>query len=190
MKKVVSSRLVTHIVVGGLIFSLLCMVFTLDGLIVLLNGAFGGSIAGLLAAFSPLLYSIFRNREPYTRAQEMAIGWFALWVAYVLVAYVSVWNRAIGEVPPNPNYISALSRYVAVYAAIRQVSAPDYGLGFMYGRDRKILWASLAFGLVVATALWIIQDQALLSGLVADMLSTTQTGPLREGKAFLIFSNA
>lgn len=188
MKNVFRSRLTTHILVGGFGFAVLALVFNLNSLIVMLNGLFGGSIACLLVAFGPLIYSMVRGVEPATRAQELAFGFFALWVAYVLAVYVSVWTRSIGEPTTNPSYISALSRYIAVYAAVRQVTAPDYGLGLLHGRDRKLLWISLLVGVVVALALWVIQDQALLSGLVADVfpnLTTTQDGLIRHGRGFL-----
>jgi hypothetical protein len=181
MKNIFRSRLTTHVIVGGLGFTALVLVFNLNPLIIMLNGLFGGSIAGLMVAYGPLIYAMFRGREPATRAQELAFGFFALWVAYVLAVYVSVWTRSIGEPTANPSYISALSRYIAVYAAVRQVTAPDYGLGLMYGRDRKLLWVSLLVGLVVAVALWVIQDQALLSGLVADVFARSQLGFVRPG---------
>jgi hypothetical protein len=31
-----------------------------------------------------------------------------------------------------------------------QVTAPDFGLGLFHGRDRRVLWASVTIGLLVA----------------------------------------
>lgn len=181
MKHLASSRVLVHVLWGGLGFLGLCLLFGLDSLIVITDGAFGGAIAALLVAFGPLLYNTLRNVEPYSRARQMTLGWFALWLAYVLAAYVSVWNRAIGDPPANPNYISALSRYVAVYAAALQVTAPDFGLGLFSGRNRKILWASIIIGLIVAAVIWVAQDQAILSGVVADIFARNKIGIIRMG---------
>ena len=190
MKNILRSSFTSHIVVGAIGFGILASTFTLDSLIVMLNGLFAGSLVSLLVAFGPLIWTLFRGKEPTSRAQELALGFFSLWIAYVLTAYVSVWTRSIGEATSNPSYMSALSRYIAVYAAVRQVTAPDYGLGFIYGRDRKILIAALALGLLVAIGLWVIQDQALLSGMVADVFARSRFGLVREGLGGLLFARA
>lgn len=181
MKNILRSSFTSHVIVGGLGFAVLASTFTLDSLIVMLNGLFVGSIVSLLVAFGPLIWSLFRGKQQATRAQELALGFFALWIAYILTAYVSVWTRSIGEATANPSYMSALSRYIAVYAAVRQVTAPDYGLGFIYGRDRKILLIAMGLGLLVAVGLWIVQDQALLSGMVADIFARSKFGLVRAG---------
>lgn len=170
MKNILRSSFTSHVIVGGIGFSVLALTIPLDSLIVMLNGLFVGAVAALLVAFGPLIWTLFGGKEAPSRAQELALGFFALWIAYLLTAYVSVWTRSIGEAAANPSYMSALSRYIAVYAAVRQVTAPDYGLGFIYGRDRKILIAAMGIGLVVAVALWIVQDQALLSSTTAAVL--------------------
>lgn len=190
MKNVLRSSFTSHIIVGGLGFAVLASTFSLNGLIVMLNGLFAGSIVGLLVAFGPLIWVLLRGKESPSRAQELALGFFSLWIAYILATYVSVWTRSIGEPTANPSYVSALSRYIAVYAAVRQVTAPDYGLGFIYGRDRKILFAALGLGLLVAASLIIIQDQALLSGLVADVFARSKFGLVREGLGGLLYSRA
>lgn len=190
MKNVLRSSFTSHIVFGALGFAVLASTFTLNGLIVMLNGLFAGSIVGLLVAFGPLIWALVRGVQPASRAQELALGFFSLWVAYILATYVSVWTRSIGEPTSNPSYISALSRWIAVYAAVRQVTAPDYGLGFIYGRDRKVLIVALGLGVLVAVALWIIQDQALLSGLVADIFARSKFGHVREGLGGILFGRA
>lgn len=186
MKNALRSNFTFHVIAGGVVFALMSAVLSLNTMIVTLNGLFVGAIVSLSVAFGPLIWSLFRGKESdYRRAQELALGFFALWVAYVLAAYVSVWTRSIGEATSNPSYMSALSRYIAVYAAIRQVTAPDYGLGFIYGRDRKILALSLVLGAFTAIALWIIQDQALLAdwaSVLPDVVTRQAGELLRLGK--------
>lgn len=184
MKKLVRSRALGHAILSLLVFFVLIQIFELNALIVFLNGGFGGAVAAVLVAFGPLIYNTIRNKEPYNRAREMALGWFGLWIAYVLVVYVSTESRSFGNIPKDPSYLTALSRWIAIYSAGLQVSAPDFGLGLFHGRERKVFYGALVVGLTVAAVLWYVQGQQVLSDLAQQAFGTVEpfsgsTGPAK-----------
>lgn len=138
----------------------------MDTLIVFLNGAFVGTIAALIVAFTPLMRNALSVGSAYSRVEQMALGIFILIAAVVVLAFNSVYFRSIGtELPTTP--ITALGRYLSICGMVMIITAPDYDKGLFYGRDRRLLWAALATGIVIATIIVIMQ-----SGPITDVLPT------------------
>lgn len=164
MKTAIRSRVFGGAVASAIVFWVLIHTVPLDTLIAAFNGVFFGCMAAVLVAFGPLLWNTLRGGGPYDRVRQMTLGWFLCWVAYVISSYTSVYSRSIGYPPPMPSTLTLISRYVAVLAAILQVTAPDFGLGIFHGRDRKTLWTGFSIGLVVALFLFYAQDSELFAG--------------------------
>lgn len=142
-------------------FGVLVAAFPINTLIIILNGVFAGSMAALAVAYWRLLWNAVIGVRPYDRVQQMTIGFTLCWLAYSVSVTVSVVLQASGY-PADVAYLVAASRYIAVVAAVLQVSAPDFGLGLFHGRDRKVLVTSVAIGLVVAAVVVYVQDHAAL----------------------------
>lgn len=147
----------------GALFAFLAFAafFSVENMIVVLNGMFFGTMCAIVVAYWRLLTSSLFGGRPYDRVSHAAFGFFLLWVAYVPVVVVSVYLRSAGF-DVNASYLTAFSRVVAIAAAIFQVTAPDFGYGVFYGRDRRLLWLGLAVGLVIASfTIYAQRDQVL-----------------------------
>lgn len=143
------------------LFLFLVHAVPLTTLIITLNGLFTGTVAALMISFGPILYHSLAGIDPYGRVRQMTIGFALCWFAYGLAVYTSVYFRSSG-VDVNGSVMTALSRYVAVIAAVLQVTAPDFGLGIFHGRERKTLWTGAAVGLIIAVVIiYAQQTQAL-----------------------------
>lgn len=134
----------------------------LDNLIVALNGVFAGTMAAILVAYFTLLRKAILGVHPYDRVRQMTLGFFLCWLAYCVVVLASIYTRASG-LDANSTVMTAGSRYLAIIAAVLQVTAPDFGLGLFHGRDRKILTAGVLSGLAVAAIAILAQEHSVLS---------------------------
>lgn len=142
----------------------LATILPLGSLIIVLNAAFAGSAAALVVAYWTLLKNAVLGVSPYSRVRQMTLGFALCWVAYTLTVSFSIYARSSGF-DVNSSYVTATSRYIAIIAAILQVTSPDFGLGIFHGRDRKMLWTCLAIGLAVAALAIGFQDYEVLSNL-------------------------
>lgn len=150
-----------------LIFVLLFISMPLRSLIMVLNGMFFGSMAAVVVAFWSLIVNTVNGQRPYDRVRQMTLSFLLQWVAYIGSAYGSVYVRSGGLVVVDLTS-TAIFRYIAICAAVMQVTAPDFGLGIFHGRDRKTLWTSLIVGLVVAFAVIFIQTDETLAPFVKE----------------------
>lgn len=150
----------------GLGYLFLFNLASMDTLIVFLNGAFVGTIAAIIVAFAPLMKNALSIGPAYSRVEQMALGIFVLIAAVVVLAFNSVYFRTLGtELPTTP--VTALGRYLSICGMIMIITAPDYDQGLFYGRDRRLLWAALATGIVAATIIVLMQ-----TGPIVDVLPT------------------
>lgn len=141
-------------------FVLLFFTVPPHALIVALNGVFVGVMFSLSIAFFPLIRDILSGRDVYDRAQHMAFGIFTLIIAINVLVLNSVYFRSMGlDLPPSP--VTALGRYLSICGMVMVVTAPDYNQPLFYGRDRRLLWASLIIGLITAVTIVTIQESDL-----------------------------
>lgn len=156
------NRVVLAIVAAAALFAALLVVLPLPVLIVILNGVFAGTMAAIVVAYWRLLWNAVLGIRPYDRVRQMTLGFALCWMAYVLGVMVSVYLRSAGA-EINTSVLTAASRYVAIIAAMLQVSAPDFGLGLFRGRDRKVLFTSVAVGAIVAVVIMFAQTETVLA---------------------------
>ena len=156
------NRVVLAIVAAATLFAALLVVLPLPRFIVILNGVFAGTMAAIVVAYWRLLWNAVLGIRPYDRVRQMTLGFALCWMAYVLGVMVSVYLRSAGA-EINTSVLTAASRYVAIIAAMLQVSAPDFGLGLFHGRDRKVLFTSVLVGAVVAVAIMLAQTETVLA---------------------------
>lgn len=155
-------RLVAASVAGAALFAILSWLIPVGSLILILNGAFAGCLVALAVAFWKLVWDAALGKHPYNRVRQMTFGFFLAWVAYALTVYTSVYFRA-SSIEVTPALTTAAGRYVAIWAAILQATAPDFGLGLFHGRDRKTLWTGLSLGIAVAIGVVLAQYYRLLT---------------------------
>jgi len=142
--------------VALLIFYVLLNTFTPSNLIILLNGLLAGSMVSILIAYHELIWAAIVGNGAYNRIRQMTIGFFLCWLAISITLATSIYIRYSNA--PSPAFVSiAFARYLAIIAAILQVTAPDFGLGFFHGRDRKILPVSVGIGFISAIIVMVLQ---------------------------------
>lgn len=156
------NRVIVSILAAAALFFMLLVVMPLPQFIVILNGIFAGTMAAIVVAYWRLLWNAVLGIRPYDRVRQMTLGFALCWTAYVLGVMVSIYLRSAGA-EINTSVLTAASRYVAIIAAMLQVSAPDFGLGLFHGRDRKVLTASVTVGLLVAVVIMLAQTETVLA---------------------------
>lgn len=156
------NRVIAAIVAASALFTLLVAFIPMPRLIVILNGGLAGTMGAVVVAYWRLLWNAVLGIRPYDRVRQMTLGFAMCWAAYILVVMISVYLRSSGA-EINSSALTAASRYVAIIAAVLQVSAPDFGLGLFHGRDRKVLLTSVVVGFVVAIVITFAQTNGVLA---------------------------
>jgi hypothetical protein len=133
----------------------------LEGLIIVLNGVFAGSMVAICVAYHQLIIGAALGVGEYNRVRQMTIGFAVMWTVICLSAVGSIYARSKGAELTAP-LLTALIRYLAIIGAVMQITAPDFGLGPFHGRDRKTLWTGFMLGLATAAATIWFQDRTLL----------------------------
>lgn len=152
--------LATVLLAGG--FVALVSLVNMDTLIVVLNGIFFGSMAAVMVAYGRLLANAILGIQPYDRIRQMTLGFALCWFAYGLAVFVSVYFRSSGA-EMNTSLLTAAGRYIAIIAAILQVTAPDFGLGLFHGKDRKILVVAIPVGIIISILTVMSQTSEVLA---------------------------
>lgn len=156
---------VNRVLLGTIVFTLgfvgLASIVPVDLLIVLLNGIFMGCVAAIAVAYWPLVMNAVLGVRPYDRVRQMTLGFALCWSAYIISVMLSVYLRS-SDAMFTSSMFTAVSRYVAVIAAVLQVTAPDFGLGLFHGRDRKVLYTGVSVGLAVAVFIVLAQQMSIL----------------------------
>lgn len=155
------NRVIFTTVVAALGFFALATSLPLDFLIAFLNGVFMGCMAAIALAYWPLVTNAVLGVRPYDRVRQMTLGFALCWAAYIISVALSIYLRASDGIVSS-SMITAFSRYVAIIAAVLQVTAPDFGLGIFHGRDRKVLYTGISVGLAVAAVIVFMQELSIL----------------------------
>lgn len=142
-------------------------------LIIALNGIFIGTMFAISIAYGELMWdAIWGNKRKYDDVRQMVAAIFIGWAAYGISVASSVYLKAI-DASGQALILTAAGRYLAVIAAVMQITAPNLGEPFFYGRDRKLLWAGVAVGLIVAVVLMLVQATNALA--LGDYLGVPTT---------------
>lgn len=160
------NRVLVSYIAAGLFFYILQLTVDPTDLIILLNGLFVGSIVAIGVSYHELIIGAIKGQGEYTNIRHMTLGFFTMWVAILLMIYPSIELRMLGAPLPGTSavpVISAFGKFLAIGAAILQVTAPDFGLGIFYGRDRRVLWSGLLLGSVIAGFLMILQKTEVMA---------------------------
>lgn len=152
---------------AAIVFFILYALLPIRNLIIVLNGLFFGAMSAVVVSYWQLIVNTVAGEKPYDRVRQMTLSFVLCWIAYVGSAYGSVYLRSGGLVVVDLTS-TAVFRYIAIVAALMQVTAPDFGLGIFHGRDRKALWTSLVIGLIVSAFVIFIQTDETFAPLVRD----------------------
>lgn len=156
LKTIFVSRVLYATLAAAALYMAMRVTLGLDNMIVILNGAFVGAGFTYVIAFSDILQDAILSRGPYDRVRQMALGMIIVWCAVSIGIASSIYGRAIGSYI-SLTELTPLSRYLAIVGGIVQITAPDLGFGFFYGRDRRLLIFALLTGIVVAVVLILLQ---------------------------------
>lgn len=156
------NRVIMATILAVAVFALLAFLAPVSELVVVLNGVFAGTMAAVTVAYWRLMWNAVLGIRPYDRVRQMTLGFALCWLAYILGVAISIYFRSAG-VDVNSSLLTAASRYVAIIAAVLQVTAPDFGLGLFHGRDRKVLATGVIIGFIVAVAVIFGQNQEVLA---------------------------
>lgn len=171
------NRVILSIVAAAALFAALSTVMPLSEMITLFNGIFAGTVAAITVAYWRLLLNAVLGIRPYDRVRQMTLGFALCWLACILGVAISIYFRSAG-VDVNSSLLTAASRYVAIIAAILQVTAPDFGRGLFHGRDRKVLATGVAVGMIVAVFMIFAQNSQVLAeeGALPGKTTTSAVG--------------
>lgn len=160
--KNLNNKVVNGFIALNLVFALLIFMFPADKLIITLNGVTAGCFVAIMNAYKELFWAALTNQgRPYDQIRQMTLSIILQWAIIFGSTWTSFYNRSMGfDIPANP--VTVYIRILTVIAAVLQVTAPDFGLGIFYGRDRKVLWASISAGTIVAVAVMYIQINSVL----------------------------
>lgn len=161
------NKLILSTLAAIVFFLILMNVFAVETLIYLMNSAFAGAMVAILVAYWRLVWNAVAGIRPYDRVRQMSLGFFLCWVAYCISVFTSIYFRSADlSGPATASIWTVANRYIAIGAAILQVTAPDFGLGIFHGRDRKTLWTGLAAGVAFGLIVYVMQSESLLKPLV------------------------
>jgi hypothetical protein len=176
------NRVIITTALSAVLFAGLAWVVPVSELTILLNGVFAGTMAAITVAYWRLLWNAVLGIRPYDRVRQMTLGFALCWAAYILGVAISIYFRSAG-VDVNSSLLTAASRYVAIIAAMLQVTAPDFGLGLFHGRDRKVLATGITVGLIVAVIVVFGQNQEVLAEPGAGVITAPATAGQTNGSS-------
>jgi len=158
-----SMETLTNRVLGWIILSIAAFwaataMVPIDRLIIALNGLLVGTAVAIAVSYGLIFLDAIFSR-PYDRVRQMTLGVLVVWIAIGLAVGGSIYTK-MADIPNQNTVMVAASRLAAIIAAILQVTAPDFGRGFLHGRDRKVLAGGMVVGLAVA--LFVIYGQATM----------------------------
>lgn len=151
------NKLVLGIILSCALFLTLYAALPPRHMLILMNGLFVGAMVGVAVTFGQLLWSAIMGHRPYDRVRQMTLGMATHWLATSLLIGSSIMLVAT-DAGQQTTFAGLAGRYLAVVAATLKVTAPDYGLGIFYGRDRKLLIAGLILGGLAAACVIVFQQ--------------------------------
>ncbi len=150
------NKIVLAVAASCLVFLALYATLSPRVMLVLMNGLFVGAMVGVSVTFGQLLWAAIMGHRPYDRVRQMTLGMATHWLATTLLIASSI-MLVSADGGQQSTFLGLAGRYLAIIAATLKVTAPDLGLGFFYGRDRKLLVAGLILGGLAAVAVIAIQ---------------------------------
>ncbi len=147
---------------AGVLFAWLHHFFATSTLIVLLNGGFFGAVFGLAVSLWPLARDISRGRVLEGDVSWWVLGFLIIIVGIIMILVTSAYARA-SAADVTSFLLSALGRYTITVGMLTIVFAPDTGRPFFYGRDRKVVFASMIVGIAVAAIVAYMQAYEVLA---------------------------
>lgn len=151
-------------------FLIVINMFEIETLIYIMNSTFAGAMVAILVAYWRLVWNALAGVRPYDRVRQMTLGFVLCWVAYCISVFTSIYFHSADLSGANTASLwTVFNRYIAIGAAVLQVTAPDFGLGIFHGRDRKTLWTGLTLGTVFGIIVFFAQSESVLKPLVNAM---------------------
>lgn len=150
-QQLTNRRVVYTLLAIVLSFIVLYFSFSPSTLISLLNGLLAGAMASIGVTYHRLLWDAWVNPNDFGRVRQMSLTIAGQWVVIILGCTTSIYIRS-ADMPSTAFATVSFARYLAIWMAIFQVTAPDFGQGVFFGADRKFLGLGIISGLAVAVA--------------------------------------
>lgn len=162
LPKMTGPNLLFALIVTCVLYAALYQALPAPASIVVLNGVFAAATVSVFWGYAPLFFDVLRNWRAYDRVAHYVLGVFVLWGAVIVGASNSIFLRATLQPEEIPTTVlTALARFLAILAAVIQVTAPDFGEGILYGRDRRRLWTGVLIGLAAGIVVLYLQRESL-----------------------------
>lgn len=154
MANLTSNRVFAWIIFAIVFYAILRVSIPLPTLASILNGVLWGmGVALVIAYFQLIKHSIFGYGNSFDRANQYALGDAVLWLSVFIGLSSSIYLRINDDAPSSVAAYVVAQRYLAIFAAIIQITAPDFGKSIFYGRDRRLMIVAGVVGLTVALIL-------------------------------------
>ncbi len=154
MVKLTTNKVIAWAVLVIAIYTILRIVVPPTALLVSLNGVFIGLMLALVIAYYDLIKNSIFAYGHFDRADQFALGLAILWIATALSALSSIYLRSGDNyIPTSTIGYTIAYRYLAIIAAIVQITAPDFGKSIFYGRDRRLMIIAGSTGVLVSIVL-------------------------------------
>lgn len=133
------------------LYALLVLLFPIDALIVIFNGAFIGAFVAGAIVYRKLIVDSFISSEKYDRVRQMTIGITLGWVArFCACGYFSFYRYLYHSSEANPFIVSFIV-YLCAVACCLQVGAASYDEGVWNDNtEGQLLYLGTSVGILVA----------------------------------------
>jgi hypothetical protein len=154
--------LLLYTILFAALFYVLLQIFGLNTLIAVLNGACIGALLAITVTYSRVMRSWFFGYDEATGVSMFGLFFVLLWAVIGLFVFNSIYLRAADE-EYTALLTTAIGRYVLIISAWGLIASLDYGETWFYGRDRKLLYAGVTAGTLIAAILIWAQQYRILS---------------------------
>lgn len=159
LEKVTKNFFIWSGLFAAMLYIVLLVTIPAAWLIIGFNSLFVGIVFSIGYTYWRLMADTLWSNETYTRVRLFAMTNALVWLSLSLLIFTSVISTAAGR---DPWYFTApvgvLARYLALIAGIGQILAPGLERGFLHGEEKRVVWAGVFGGLMIAVVTIIVQS--------------------------------
>lgn len=138
------------------VFAVTAFLWPGDVIIELFNGVFLGVFVVVAWVFGPVTWATIRGKGVYGRAQQMALALAIGWAAALIRVLHSMLYRATNEAWVLDLPTTAFVTLLLIISGVLQATAPGFQNGYIHGRDRRIMYIAMSFGIAIGgLAIWL-----------------------------------
>lgn len=154
--------LVPYTLILAALFYAGLVVVGLNTFIAVLNGAFIGALLAIAVTYSRVVRSWLFGDAPSDSVSMFGLFFVLTWAIVGMFVINGIYIRS-ADLPYTSLLTTAIGRYALIVCVWGMIAALDYGQGWLYGRDRKLLYAGIGVGVGAALVLIYAQQYQVLS---------------------------